>query len=360
VDESEKDWHPGSNNQVLDLVHPSLFCLIYGMSRCIHLTGSSEEQKFMEWIENHKCYYDEQFITSGETIQTPESEKRSDNDYSKSNKYQWLPSEVTVSSNGKAKFETYINNLHPEWHRKLYNPIERIFEKFVPLFNRVPTDVVNPRKNRIHVNAYSWYDHLNKPEDDDDYEEFYESRVPKQPEIPNFVEPRISARIDLCGRRLQVIVKLANIVLTPENPKYDGGAWHIEGMLNEKIVASGIYSSDNITESLLGFREAVNEPEYEQNDDRGVRNIYGLGNEEPLVQTRGFVTCQENRCIAFPNTMQHRVAPFQLEDETKPGIRKILVFFLVDPNERVLSTLHVPTFLVSASISENYGKDTTC
>lgn len=28
VPDSQKDWHPGSNNQVLDLVHPSLFPLV--------------------------------------------------------------------------------------------------------------------------------------------------------------------------------------------------------------------------------------------------------------------------------------------------------------------------------------------
>jgi hypothetical protein len=32
VQEGEKDWHPGSNNQVLDLVHPSLFPLVIGKS----------------------------------------------------------------------------------------------------------------------------------------------------------------------------------------------------------------------------------------------------------------------------------------------------------------------------------------
>ena len=32
--ESEaKDWHPGSNGQVLDLVHPSLFCVVAGITR---------------------------------------------------------------------------------------------------------------------------------------------------------------------------------------------------------------------------------------------------------------------------------------------------------------------------------------
>lgn len=32
---SDKDWHPKSNGQVLNLVHPSLFSLVYGTSRVI-------------------------------------------------------------------------------------------------------------------------------------------------------------------------------------------------------------------------------------------------------------------------------------------------------------------------------------
>lgn len=35
VHEREKDWHPGSDKKVLDLVHPSLFPLVYGRSRIL-------------------------------------------------------------------------------------------------------------------------------------------------------------------------------------------------------------------------------------------------------------------------------------------------------------------------------------
>ena len=72
-------------------------------------------------------------------------------------------------------------------------------------------------------------------------------------------------KIDLRGTNVQVIVKLANIELTPEMPEYPGGVWHVEGMENENIVASGIYYyiSENITSSLLGFRAAVGDPSYE-------------------------------------------------------------------------------------------------
>ena len=33
VPDAERDWHPGSDEQVLDLVHPSLFGLVRGVSR---------------------------------------------------------------------------------------------------------------------------------------------------------------------------------------------------------------------------------------------------------------------------------------------------------------------------------------
>lgn len=47
--------------------------------------------------------------------------------------------------------------------------------------------------------------------------------------------------------------------LTPEKPNYDGGSWHIEGQLNERICASALYyyDSENITESFLAFRQKV-------------------------------------------------------------------------------------------------------
>ena len=59
----------------------------------------------------------------------------------------------------------------------------------------------------------------------------------------------------LQGRTLKVIVKLTNIVLLPGKPDYNGGAWHVEGIGNEAIVAMAIYhfSQENVTQSLLAF-----------------------------------------------------------------------------------------------------------
>jgi len=151
-------------------------------------------------------------------------------------------------------------------------------------------------------------------------------------------------RISLKGRTIQVIIKLANIILTPDKPNYPGGKWHVEGMRNEKIVSSFIYyyASENISESRLAFRRATSEPHaHEQDDGMCMRVLYNMDRDSPCVQDIGDVVTKSHRCIAFPNLYQHQVQPFHLEDPTKPGHRKILVFFLIDPTERVPSTTDV-------------------
>jgi hypothetical protein len=82
----------------------------------------------------------------------------------------------------------------------------------------------------------------------------------------------------------------------------------------------------------------VAEPEYEQNDNRGVEAVYGLTDQGALLQPAGAVQTSDGRCIAFPNVLQHQVQPFSLVDATRDGHRKILVLFLVDPTQQITST----------------------
>ncbi|CAG9993437.1 unnamed protein product [Clonostachys byssicola] len=42
VPENERDWHPGSDKKVLDLVHPSLYPLAYGLTRSIGISDALE------------------------------------------------------------------------------------------------------------------------------------------------------------------------------------------------------------------------------------------------------------------------------------------------------------------------------
>jgi hypothetical protein len=332
VPEEEQDWHPGSDGQVLDLVHPSLFCLVREVSGA-----------------------------PGRAWQNPT------NHYSKhefSERFQWLPTDVDVSEDGEVSFRSYINNVHPEEHRELEAVLPELFARMLPLWENVLTDLRHPRPLRIEADPYGWYD--SEPEypdkasfsDDAAYAEavrawelaqddWWENRRPVVPDAPAFIPPEVpeeSARVELRGRALQVIVKLATIQLTPDKPEYPGGSWHVEGMLNERIVSTGLYywDSQNITESRLGFRTALDDPDYEQNDDNGLREVYGLEDEDALNQVLGSASTPEGRCLAFPNILQHRVDAFRLADPTRPGHRKILAFFLVDPSQKIVSTSDVP------------------
>lgn len=134
---------------------------------------------------------------------------------------------------------------------------------------------------------------------------------------------------------------------------------------NERICASAIYyyDNDNITESLLSFRTRARTDDniyYPQDQHGFLQQVYGFGpdvhgrNYCQLTQELGGVVCKEGRLITFPNTLQHRVAPFSLADKSRSGHRKILAIFLVDPHRRIISSANVPPQ------REDWGEEKRC
>ncbi|KAF3929401.1 hypothetical protein ABW19_dt0207207 [Dactylella cylindrospora] len=370
VPEEEKDWHPGGDGSVLDLVHPSLWPIIYG--RSIN-------------------------IKDGKPIQLPEE---LENEEGYSNEFCWLPSEFEISPDGKeTKIASYINNLSSPEQQKLFYPIlEKIFTKFVPLFNHVLGDL---RSGTAYLaRAYSPYHYTYDneevewltPENHDRlWDELLEQFVNGEEMTVNFKDaietfegedgderreeyqeghyrgfdagddseffreapfeirdlgqigramwsaPTIGPKTKLEGKTVKVIVKLANIVLTPENPTYAGGSWHVEAMKNERIISTGIYYYDqeNVTNSELAFRRTIGDMDdmnYHLPQDSNWTTVHNMSREGNSVQEIGSIVTKNNRAIAFPNIMQHQVQPFELADKTRPGYRKILVFFLCDPS----------------------------
>ncbi|KAJ2915427.1 hypothetical protein MD484_g4988, partial [Candolleomyces efflorescens] len=452
IPKHQKDWHPGSNDTVLDLVHPSLFPLIWGKSKV--LKAGQKTVGLADCVE--KCG---QGDVLGRITKGPKAnEKKGIQPYSL--KFQWLPCEVDISGNG-SKIISYINNLHPQRHAELYRVVEQVIDAALPLwettlaplwdsefswFLRIPCDTVeyeddgdengegaegpssgeededdgdnsnedqegeedgeeqeneeeedgeeqeNEEEGEREGNSDgegcseagsdnsqtsdsdaevveddsddNWEDEdkdddgEENGDDDDDMEE-EPHKVVIQPKPEKFDagkyaehQPKPFSFKDSYGkpgRPLQIIVKLANIELTPENPKYEGGTWHVEGKQNEHICATAIYyySSHNIKSTHLAFRQFINTEEmnefpYEQNDHDFLQDLFGCENEASGVQDVGKVETREGRLLTFPNILQHQVQPFELEDPTQPGHRKILALFLVDPNVRIISTACVP------------------
>ncbi|KAI4219368.1 MAG: hypothetical protein L6R40_008726, partial [Gallowayella cf. fulva] len=105
------------------------------------------------------------------------------------------------------------------------------------------------------------------------------------------------------------------------------------------------YSSSNVTDSYLSFRQQVEDGRdlpYPHNEHKAVQQIYGFENGDPTIQNLGRVLTRESRLLCFPNVMHHRISPFRLTDPSKPGHRKILALFLVDPHVKIISTENVP------------------
>lgn len=318
VPEHLKDWHPNTNNQVLDLIHPSLFCCVFGKTE--RVLEAPAPDSFKDPAEQMATI----MFAASQRIERPGGAKLHWQIYS--DNFQWIPSDFHVREDGSVRILSYINNLHPARHAPLYNSIEAIFARFVPMFERA----LSSDKETLEPQ-------FDAPES----EQYCEDR-------PNFPSTSslgsLSPTVKLSGRTVQVIVKSAEILLTPESPKYPGGSWHIEATDFEQIVATGIYyfARDNIRESKLSFRVKTHAPEYEQSDDAGVAAMYGMLNHGHLVQLLDSLHTTADRCLVFPNGVQHKIEPFELDDSTKPGVRKILAFFLVHPEKTIPSTSVIP------------------
>ena len=361
VPASDQDWHPNSNNQVLDLVHPSLFCV-----RDLKTERLLARQKLPS-VASHPHHHHPSGgyrLLSSMFAPTDVVTYPADRDFEYFSDFQWLPAEfaIPMDDDGRVSIDSYINNLHPVKFARLYGVLESIFQRFVPLFEGVLTHLSAPAPaSLLSISGCYWYGDGEPPKPaafgvyiEDEYDSeldydlesewsdyWYEHRVPSLPSLPEVHRPLRpppsavaadagSPVVSLRGRTVQVIVKMAAIHLTPENPVYEGGTWHVEGTDNESIVATGIYYFDqhNVTPSRLAFRVPVDEPEYEPSDHGGAWVAYGLGSDVALSQHWGAVATVDDRCLVFPNVFQHQVERFELEDKQQPGFRKILVFSL--------------------------------
>lgn len=227
-----------------------------------------------------------------------------------SSRYQWLPCDVKFIEGDAVRITSYINNLHPVTHARLYSVLEKIIWRVVPLWNETLSwddsfgrlrinvqdcEYIYPEKQdkatdadmsnsstKARTSPMKEHDEDKKEEEwdedvdgensdesmnsEDSEDERHRTRILVQPEPPPYTP--IAAKPysaltnlsqDFQASGIQIIVKLANIHLTPEKPAYDGGAWHVEGQLNEHICASALYYYDqnNITDSMLEFRQKV-------------------------------------------------------------------------------------------------------
>ncbi|KAE9375599.1 hypothetical protein N431DRAFT_314710, partial [Stipitochalara longipes BDJ] len=170
-------------------------------------------------------------------------------------------------------------------------------------------------------------------------------------QVPDHEFYSVSLQETFRERGLQIIIKIGSIDLTPEKPAYTGGFWQLEATLNEHIVATAVfyYDEKNISNSRISFRQQT---EWNNNDDlytnsefNALLKVFAIpedGRQGPAYQDIDSVSSPKGRLLAWPNTLHHRVEPFELVDAMQPGYQRFITLYLVDPHYRICSTSNVP------------------
>jgi hypothetical protein len=294
ADSTAPDYHPGSNNMVLDLVHPALFAYVGGVSPLHDDARVPRPVQHDSWGRKFE-----------------------------NSRYQWLPSTFDVALDGKVEIRDYINNLSPRSSfEPLYGDLASLFSAALPLLEM----------------TYNYgLDVVRKMRGDQDHE---------------YYEPQPGQKwVSLKGAALQVIPKIVEYQLG-EGGRYEG-VWHVEGMSHERIVATALYILDR-SPSIAGgdimFKRAFFTDEC--GSIEGMLGGYWANNSHVSkvidggLLPLGRVATPEGRLICFPNSHVHRVDEMLAKDVQgaagDKARRRIVVFFLVDPSRRIISTEEVP------------------
>ncbi|KAL0951873.1 hypothetical protein HGRIS_008533 [Hohenbuehelia grisea] len=262
-----------------------------------------------------------------------------------------LPSRVHVSPSSEAIFTSYINNVETASHPEMYASLGSLLSAFIPMFEHTLTDLHrnNPLGQRIPGPCkYAEWDEPDSPEYSDDeagwvaYERELRAwtlnRPIRLPDVPKNgyiggLEKR-RHQVKLTGRDIYVIVQIEDIRLDPDKPEYAGSSWSVCGMLNERVVACGVYcaSMDNVMDPSISFRMAVTSPKGFMAGDTGATlRTWGLQHDDPCRQHLGSAPLRQGGAVCFPNIYQHQYSPFRLTNSERPGHVTMVTFLLVDP-----------------------------
>ncbi|CAI7587104.1 unnamed protein product [Penicillium bialowiezense] len=100
-----------------------------------------------------------------------------------SNRFQWLPCEVkfdpqTIGNNVGVQITSYVNNLHPEYHKKLYTHLEHLIASAVPSWNDIFFYCSTLGRRPLRILTYGCQIHNNNNNNED--REIFD-KVPRWP-----------------------------------------------------------------------------------------------------------------------------------------------------------------------------------
>lgn len=212
---------------VLDLVHPSLYCLVYGRTLSFVPEEGDEDAEEDNAEKAEEDEEDEAASDEGVNelkLEVTDGPHGDLDDWAYSNKFAWIPTDFNLNAAGEpATALSYINNIHPD-DTDLVEVIEALLGRFVLLWQRVLTDLQHEGELPLRVTGgYDWKDDGGAPEEEagEDYDAF-DARHSAWKEQQEFTPPTVPVEgytehvwagfdpYELCDSKIQVIVKLAS------------------------------------------------------------------------------------------------------------------------------------------------------
>jgi hypothetical protein len=316
--ESKATEHPWSNNKVFDIIHPSHYPFIDGISL------GQDGKKFKDPYKAH-----EKDRRPGYYIEMSEYGSNYD-DYGdgikmKQSKLKWLPTEYIVKKKDKMNIIeqlSYINDLFdlPEnTIKELELEILKLLSNSIELFEALVNDMSRSARvisDRLKVTS-------------------------GQLEVTSGQSDvtRNDNKIKLYENNLQVIIKIAQYDL--KAGESHEGIWHVEGMPDEHIImTSTCYFEDDFDDCVLEFRRDRTLEEQENLMMVPEQNAKVLGEYATTYQHLGRLNTKKNFMYAWTNACQHRLMKIT-NNSKKTKRRSFIAFFLVDPAIRIVSTADI-------------------
>jgi len=217
-----------------------------------------------------------------------------------------------IDEAGKCTIKGYINNLDRASNEPLYTCLASLFEIMLPHFEATVG-----------------------------YGRDFSAQVAKW----TFPVRGVSSPTLLRNRELQVITKIVDYELK-EGQRHQG-VWHVEGMSHEHIVATGVYiagRTPTVHGGSLMFQRGFTVSEAQDVSDSLQRSRFYLPEVEVLLSSDllplGHLGTPAGRFVVFPNSHVHKLST--MEAKGGAGKRRIVVFWLVDPEVYIASTREVP------------------
>jgi hypothetical protein len=159
---------PPTNAQVLNLVDPSMFPLVYGKTRVLTDGSTVDLERALCSVGRGELasYQPLNLISSVRLLNDMNLLRRTFRGqinsrlYRWSDRFQWLPCEVAFAGQPgttDTKITSYINNLHPNFHKSMYTTIEKVISNSIKPWNEVVVFRDRYRKPpRIKTFGVSW------------------------------------------------------------------------------------------------------------------------------------------------------------------------------------------------------------